>query len=163
MAIFHAIQWLQGSPPLTRGIPQTKYVAVSIPGFTPAHAGNTGLSPVQNCLDQVHPRSRGEYFACFKFLFIIQGSPPLTRGILHSDRKSKFSLRFTPAHAGNTANSPALSNAVQVHPRSRGEYFFRFCSSVLSMGSPPLTRGILRKAEFRVAETRFTPAHAGNT
>ena len=38
------------------------------------------------------------------------------------DIKDLCARRFTPAHAGNTTSPAAAYTALQVHPRSRGEY-----------------------------------------
>ena len=37
-----------GSPPLTRGIPSHHFPCVLLPGFTPAHAGNTVVMFVEH-------------------------------------------------------------------------------------------------------------------
>ena len=50
--------------------------------FTPAHAGNTTTEADIVVPSKVHPRSRGEYARFRCKLSGIQGSPPLTRGIL---------------------------------------------------------------------------------
>ena len=51
-----------GSPPLTRGILYVDSVEKDHIRFTPAHAGNTKYSNTMMVLNEVHPRSRGEYF-----------------------------------------------------------------------------------------------------
>ena len=51
----------EGSPPLTRGIPQKRQETVTADRFTPAHAGNTILIFALVISYWVHPRSRGEY------------------------------------------------------------------------------------------------------
>ena len=91
-----------GSPPLTRGIPATITVIITVTRFTPAHAGNTPSLCLGLDGKKVHPRSRGEYRLSQKNTLQSLGSPPLTRGI----QVELYSLsgigRFTPAHAGNT-------------------------------------------------------------
>ena len=92
-----------------------------------------------------------------------KGSPPLTRGILIVRASYPYTIRFTPAHAGNTPSLCLGLDGKKVHPRSRGEYKLNFIHYPVSEGSPPLTRGI-RKKDLRFAiYERFTPAHAGNT
>ena len=54
-------QFAQGSPPLTRGILWCKIRKLPELGFTPAHAGNTRSAYSNPYMQQVHPRSRGEY------------------------------------------------------------------------------------------------------
>ena len=111
----------------------------------------------------VHPRSRGEYLSPVFLNLLISGSSPLTRGILLHAVEISRSCRFTPAHAGNTESVPAMFLQAQVHPRSRGEYFSVLVPVIRDIGSPPLTRGILRIAVVDICALRFTPAHAGNT
>ena len=113
-----------GSPPLTRGIRFPVAQSRVTSGFTPAHAGNTEGLGGWNCRHRVHPRSRGEYFSCSLFrstsgsgvhprsrgeyrishteIMEKSGSPPLTRGILIVRASYPYTIRFTPAHAGNT-------------------------------------------------------------
>ena len=92
-----------------------------------------------------------------------KGSPPLTRGILIVRASYPYTIRFTPAHAGNTPSLCLGLDGKKVHPRSRGEYHKKVIKTKDSQGSPPLTRGIPSIAEKHLAIARFTPAHAGNT
>ena len=111
-----------GSPPLTRGILLAKVIFFYRYRFTPAHAGNTVSCRYDPTVSRVHPRSRGEYIDHSKWFFKIEGSPPLTRGILNSVLNHLPLIRFTPAHAGNTTLPHISILCKQVHPRSRGEY-----------------------------------------
>ena len=132
-----------GSPPLTRGIQRAFQPCSCRHRFTPAHAGNTKL-PIYNFQDnKVHPRSRGEYSTRRFNVFTRVGSPPLTRGIRWRRWRIPIPDGFTPAHAGNTWCSACWLQYRQVHPRSRGEYGIQSGTSKLTLGSPPLTRGIL--------------------
>ena len=70
-----------GSPPLTRGIPLIHVDTVRRHRFTPAHAGNTISEDDLKAFEEVHPRSRGEYYISITGCAAILGSPPLTRGI----------------------------------------------------------------------------------
>ena len=152
-----------GSPPLTRGIQRAFQPCSCRHRFTPAHAGNTLESNPTVLQDRVHPRSRGEYILEGKYFCSRIGSPPLTRGILGSTVSSTSSMRFTPAHAGNTLLWRCSYLCRWVHPRSRGEYSFLRLQDMVHGGSPPLTRGILKSNRVQMPESRFTPAHAGNT
>ena len=91
-----------GSPPLTRGIPVAILLVEAMIRFTPAHAGNTLISPSLPLPVKVHPRSRGEYCIIIDLNCLIVGSPPLTRGIQSGTEVKGARLGFTPAHAGNT-------------------------------------------------------------
>ena len=152
-----------GSPPLTRGLQRQERDNVRGRRFTPAHAGNTLRLDVWLNADEVHPRSRGEYFLKVLDLAVDMGSPPLTRGIHIECARYILGLGFTPAHAGNTFRPSCGLHLGQVHPRSRGEYIHRLLGYGPNGGSPPLTRGIQGHAVHRLPALRFTPAHAGNT
>ena len=52
---------------------------------------------------------------------------------------------------------------VQDHPRSRGDYTRAPLSRRTSVGSPPLTRGLLFSGMHLSLPHRITPAHAGTT
>ena len=71
-----------GSPPLTRGILTTRDRTITVDGITPAYAGNTRRSGAYFRPFQDHPRLRGEYIVALFGTVPVQGSPPLTRGIL---------------------------------------------------------------------------------
>ena len=71
--------------------------------------------------------------------------------------------RITPAHAGTTDTNIGLCLYVQDHPRSRGDYAFFFLVQFISLGSPPLTRGLHSVWSVRIVRLRITPAHAGTT
>ena len=131
-------------PPLIQGIPLFHISSTSIHGFIPAHAGN-------------------KYFIAEKPSVAMEGSPPLTRGILRELLTLPDEIRFTPAHAGNTLSVTGYGTGVGVHPRSRGEYFLIFRLVLSLRGSPPLTRGIPSLLSASGSLYRFTPAHAGNT
>ena len=152
-----------GSPPLTRGIRSFSNPLFQVARFTPAHAGNTSVQLSKLICNQVHPRSRGEYFILLSKFATAEGSPPLTRGIPIRSTGNRILSRFTPAHAGNTIILTLSLVIPKVHPRSRGEYGFKRRIKSCIGGSPPLTRGILSSHCSTSFSTRFTPAHAGNT
>ena len=92
----------EGSPPLTRGIPETTFKIMDGQRITPAYAGNTavGLPVTSSGVD--HPRLRGEYLHPTLHPNGAMGSPPLTRGIPHPLRLWAYRRGITPAYAGNT-------------------------------------------------------------
>ena len=71
-----------GSSPLSRGIPQTPERAAQNRGIIPALAGNTPGSGATTNPTRDHPRSRGEYVAQRLDGGALDGSSPLSRGIL---------------------------------------------------------------------------------
>ena len=146
-----------------RGIHDGLIGWAKLPRFTPAHAGNTSSATYIKRSGWVHPRSRGEYKSDAHNLSGLRGSPPLTRGILFQMEQMSMSMRFTPAHAGNTRLFFLKSCLPEGHPRSRGEYQAEEDPERFWQGSPPLTRGILPGRRQIQSGLRFTPAHAGNT
>ena len=114
-----------------------------LPGFIPAHAGNTVPYGHVPGLCQVHPRSRGEYDGVITSIGLNLGSPPLTRGIRSMCKRTCRPPGFIPAHAGNTFVQRNTCTGGQVHPRSRGE--------------------IHRRTHKAIKKVWFIPAHAGNT
>ncbi len=106
---------------------------------------------------------RGEYqFFQLRALFF-KGSPPLARGILAFLFPLSYTIRITPACAGNTICFAVNCVEQEDHPRLRGEYFlfrFRLCHT---QGSPPLARGIQGFFLCGNISARITPACAGNT
>ena len=85
------------------------------------------------------------------------------RGTLLLQGLSFLSVRFIPAHAGNTAIARATRRLVAVHPRACGEHRRSCCRVMPISGSSPRMRGtpVVFPADDLVG--RFIPAHAGNT
>ena len=114
-------------------------------------------------MEQVHPRSRGEYTIDYAGIAASLGSSPLTRGIHRRTHKAIKKVWFIPAHAGNTRLSGKWAHRAEVHPRSRGEYTVFVVGCASFGGSSPLTRGIQVIDALDSDIGRFIPAHAGNT
>src|SRR5262249_52949391 len=91
------------------------------------------------------------------------GSPPRMRGILHGFTGVNGSVRFTPAHAGNTGRKGAQRTQRSVHPRACGEYPNISIMVAAASGSPPRMRGILTFNPAPTRRVRFPHAHGGNT
>ena len=153
----------KGSSPLTRGILPCKITRIWALRFIPAHAGNTAHCYLVVASRQVHPRSRGEYNYIKEMTGVGIGSSPLTRGIPFRVIVAGVPPGFIPAHAGNTSIVLRWIRAIEVHPRSRGEYSVLLRMYSYHQGSSPLTRGILLNHSVQIAYVRFIPAHAGNT
>ena len=77
------------------------------------------------------------------YAWLLQGSPPLTRGKPSIRKKPTCSLRITPAHAGKTISAVIING--------------------IFIGSPPLTRGKQSSSFIFDILPRITPAHAGKT
>ena len=153
----------KGSPPLARGIRARRREPRQRSGITPACAGNTSVAcPTKNALKD-HPRLRGEYHPAQNFILLGWGSPPLARGIQLIPSWRVASIGITPACAGNTPLIRLRALWSGDHPRLRGEYQCCGITPNLSVGSPPLARGIQEKVINTIPGFRITPACAGNT
>ena len=177
-------QLVGGSSPRTRGTPDSQDQMHSCLRFIPAHAGNTPSrahtrhpyarfipAHAGNTTERrdrrrwltVHPRARGEHVPRCRVHEDRAGSSPRTRGTQGVDARVGGGCRFIPAHAGNTAGMSPRIFRVSVHPRARGEHPLSPCGPEHIFGSSPRTRGTPFPYREPVAETRFIPAHAGNT
>ena len=129
----------------------------------PALAGNTRTYTNDQDMTWDHPRSRGEYRTPIAGLCRGLGSSPLSRGIPDYLRKPSVARRIIPALAGNTILIFVPDGQVTDHPRSRGEYTRKAAPLGASVGSSPLSRGILRHPVTLPRWPRIIPALAGNT
>ena len=139
----HIQQAHLGSPPLARGIHNSRHIDPAIFGITPACAGNTLAQKTLLHNRKDHPRLRGEYKRELTDSGLRVGSPPLARGIPFYGNRHYAEFRITPACAGNTFPHPHSNSRSGDHPRLRGEYSI--------------------SAGFRFVSPRITPACAGNT
>ena len=154
---------IPGSPPLTRGTLHGRREEHIRNGITPAHAGNTSSPPSLCSTPWDHPRSRGEHSYLISKPYHNKGSPPPTRGTLHSFITISSGYGITPAYAGNTIPLLDIRQRLRDHPRLRGEHLNISPSPVRSQGSPPPTRGTLGTHAAVITFTGITPAYAGNT
>ena len=158
-------QWVtvDGSSPLSRGIPLAALAAADVVGIIPALAGNTEQSGLRVGSQRDHPRSRGEYRAGGVRTRPARGSSPLSRGIPISGLCWLVEVGIIPALAGNTLPVSWVAVRCRDHPRSRGEYP-RPCPETKSTnGSSPLSRGIPLASRVPFAPMGIIPALAGNT
>jgi len=75
---------------------------IFIIGITPAHAGNTIVTPTNRNPDEDHPRACGEHMLTPPPGETIEGSPPRMRGTPVGAAQHVGRRGITPAHAGNT-------------------------------------------------------------
>ena len=133
---------VEGSSPLSRGIPDPLPTWPSPKGIIPALAGNTICLTSSRCSTTDHPRSRGEYSGIMDPEELPQGSSPLSRGIPGTGTWRSSSRGIIPALAGNTRPQPPPTCSCRDHPRSRGEYVPPRIGCCWQGGSSPLSRGI---------------------
>ena len=129
----------------------------------PALAGNTRRPRLASSATTDHPRSRGEYTQRRCRMVTATGSSPLSRGIPAPLRGRTWPGGIIPALAGNTQSGPGCIRRRGDHPRSRGEYHWRWPRGPHCAGSSPLSRGILKRDQATGRLRRIIPALAGNT
>ena len=78
-------------------------------------------------------------------------------------RTDEYLARIIPARAGFTGRRRACSRWPPDHPRSRGVYKVRLGFIIISGGSSPLARGLLRSTSIILLSTGIIPARAGFT
>ena len=154
---------MEGSSPLSRGIPTNDIKDWSGTRIIPALAGNTVRENPKNGGARDHPRSRGEYTVLNGRVANSQGSSPLSRGIPNPAKQGFHIPRIIPALAGNTTFACIHEPCSKDHPRSRGEYVATKLEKVADLGSSPLSRGILSTSVRTMWIRRIIPALAGNT
>ena len=154
---------LVGSPPLARGTHSANEREHTRYRLTPARAGNTAISPPVSAASSAHPRSRGEHAFSDELSGSFSGSPPLARGTPVLLLGRGFSIRLTPARAGNTRRAGYRRFLRTAHPRSRGEHLTIHKLTAGDGGSPPLARGTQPSRTKPRTAVRLTPARAGNT
>ena len=132
-----------GSPPLVRGLLFLIVASSPLTRITPACAGTTIFSPFFFSSFQDHPRLCGDYPAVKFTKTIIQGSPPLVRGLRYCLLFGLPQFGITPACAGTTCQYRTGRQRIWDHPRLRGDYLIRFLVEIPQLGSPPLARGLL--------------------
>ena len=93
--------------------------------------------------------------------FLLQGSPPPTRGKAAILLVARRPYRITPAHAGKSPTISTKPPTSRDHPRPRGEKTFAYYHDSTCTGSPPPTRGKDHGTLLELCVVRITPAHAG--
>ena len=152
-----------GSSPRMRGTPLGQIGELEIGRFIPAHAGNTFSTFTLLLASAVHPRACGEHIRRRTSRDRVSGSSPRMRGTLDSQRQPAIYRRFIPAHAGNTSGQSDTAQANSVHPRACGEHSAISCCVRPASGSSPRMRGTRLCFLSQICQSRFIPAHAGNT
>ena len=93
-----------------------------------------------------HPRARGDNTIVPCHSSIVNGSPPRTRGQLHTVNDVFAVFRLTPAKAGTTWSRPPLSSGNPAHPRKRRAMSLQSLQRIASYGSTPHARGQQQRA-----------------
>ena len=145
-----------------RGISVSPRHHTTAHGLTPAYAGNIrGIIP-NHFLQWAHPRLCGEYVTHMETGIQQVGSPPLMRGISGWRFSVCSEHGLTPAYAGNIRVLVLHNTVYEAHPRLCGEYSCRKIGSCMSLGSPPLMRGISIRKRIPAGGRGLTPVCTGN-
>ena len=110
-----------------------------------------------------HPRTCGEQGRVSHPEAPKMGSPPHMRGTGCVKEKTPFTVRITPAHAGNSDLFADMLKQPQDHPRTCGEQGAPRVTTIAGIGSPPHMRGTEEKYSRQCLSSGITPAHAGNS
>ena len=132
-------------------------------GITPAYAGKSFRQIQQLMSFEDHPRLRGEKADEVSGEPPAGGSPPLTRGKVRVLQVVIVHCRITPAYAGKSPCCCDYWVGEWDHPRLRGEKLLVSFLFIYFSGSPPLTRGKVKKSFAHVNSIRITPAYAGKS
>ena len=103
----------------------------------------------------------GEKFGHPKYTTDKGGSPPRGRGKVLLNLLDIQRQRITPAWAGKSGRTSALTRPGRDHPRVGGEKIILFDRWNLGPGSPPRGRGKVDARGVAVQRLRITPAWAG--
>ncbi len=154
---------IPGSPPRMRGKAPTKTGCSCPGGITPAYAGKRREDCDMGMYDRDHPRVCGEKQKWALLCRFGRGSPPRMRGKALSTPKKNTVSRITPAYAGKSKRSGALSRGQKDHPRVCGEKKIRRSRFAAPLGSPPRMRGKADELPPHVGGYGITPAYAGKS
>ncbi len=150
-----------GSSPRMRGTRTRRNRQYSHHRFIPAHAGNTARQRFRGSQPAVHPRACGEHCVSVATHDVTSGSSPRMRGTHKRLHGFDVTLRFIPAHAGNTIQNVTLHVESTVHPRACGEHSRAYWNSGTISGSSPRMRGTPASHKFGAAVDGSSPRMRG--
>ncbi len=152
-----------GSPPQVRGKLGFWLSLRAVLRITPAGAGKTLFKLVAAKAVEDHPRRCGENNPRCVHGLSLRGSPPQVRGKRNSRLRSGGAERITPAGAGKTPVTAAVTPLKPDHPRRCGENQSSPNPTHNNIGSPPQVRGKPTGSIITSFTLRITPAGAGKT
>ena len=133
-----------GSPPRGRGKVLLFTSFKLLNRITPAWAGKRATRSAAGSGSGDHPRVGGEKLSSGAYVAKDKGSPPRGRGKDKEHPPLPGAGRITPAWAGKSTSSTALTVLRRDHPRMGGEKRMVSLKFVSSRGSPPHRRGKAR-------------------
>ena len=152
-----------GSSPHARGAHTTSIRPSRGRGIIPACAGSTWLVCWGLCVEQDHPRMRGEHGGWVSRAWCACGSSPHARGALLERLEDEPRSGIIPACAGSTIRLRLVIRCLRDHPRMRGEHLKNSSTLTKCSGSSPHARGARLAMVFTRRRSRIIPACAGST
>lgn len=149
------------SPEVLGTVPQKRQACLGL-RFIPACAGNSGLDGLIHGDGSVHPRLCGEQLGTAHNNPIWCGSSPPLRGTVGRQRIGRAAVRFIPACARNSRDSPIQICRLPVHPRLYGEQCSFLAAATGCFGSSPHVRGTAWMQLHDHKRCRLIPGCAGN-
>ena len=110
-----------GSPPRVRGKVSFLDGNMSVKGITPAYAGKSYTSLIEETKTMDHPRVCGEKQIPQTYISRSRGSPPRMRGKVVQMFHCFSPFGITPAYAGKRKSCPRILRCARDHPRVCGE------------------------------------------
>ena len=151
-----------GSAPRVRGTGKSRPKYLRRGRFSPACAGNRWRQPWRSRPRPVQPRVCGEQTYAKRQNIRDTGSAPRVRGTDLTLCEASDASRFSPACAGNSADSDQPAKMCPVQPRVCGEQSKRAQHDAIAGGSAPRVRGTDELTHTLGGRQRFSPACAGN-
>ena len=131
----------EGSSPHTRGAPGRCGRPRHLSRIIPAYAGSTVVDIAEQPHEGDHPRIRGEHTCNSRWVPLMTGSSPHTRGAQGLGEICDKLGRIIPAYAGSTRDPHLAKTPQRDHPRIRGEHSPDSTAPCREHGSSPHTRG----------------------
>ena len=132
-------------------------------GITPACAGITQQDGFFCAFFRDHPRVCGNYRLGFSFMSHVRRITPACAGITYIESIAPDAGWDHPRVCGNYFFLRSTSRSCRDHPRVCGNYCKAFSSAVITSGSPPRVRELLRIDFEETDFSGITPACAGIT
>ena len=152
----------RGSPPRARGAGARRVRVGRRARITPACAGSSSGYVKAGCVNQDHPRVRGEQGSPSAIRAVNSGSPPRARGAEPHRVARAVPGGITPACAGSRSGRYGTGARTWDHPRVRGEQALAPPVEGCPQGSPPRARGAGYPGCTCTGSGRITPACAGS-
>ena len=153
----------EGITPAWAGKDGEDHLVAQLPGITPACAGKRLLGLLRKTAVRDHPRMGGENVSDGESVNRYEGSPPHRRGKVRRIRENLERVGITPAWAGKSLWTKAISTKTLDHPRVGGENAYRQTVPGLGLESLPRRRGKKLRIELSQPHAGSPPRGRGKT